>query len=76
MSIKVGDLIMNKFGNLGMITSLVYHPTFKSYNSGYVEWYPYNPKQGKINLSISKLQEYRDNFTGYMFLEKRGARVE
>ncbi len=67
---------MDKYGRLGMIIELVYHLTYKSYNSGYVEWYPYNPKQSKVNLSISKLEEYRDNFTGYMFLEKRGARVE
>lgn len=75
MLIKVGDLVMNKHGDLGMVTGVVKHPAIAGYDSGYIEWYPYSPKAGKINYSIEKIKEFRSNFEFYQELEKRGGHL-
>jgi hypothetical protein len=73
MSIKVGDLVMNKYGHLGMVTEI---PHADGHLGAYIEWYPYNPKAGKINYSKDKAKEFRNNFEFYWEIEKRRGWIE
>ena len=73
-SIKVGDLIMNKYGDLGMVMSIVQHPsTDLLMDSAYVDWFKYE-KYVKTNISISKVKEYRENLLFYIANEQRAGR--
>ena len=73
-SIKVGDLIMNKYGDLGMVTSIVKHPSSAGYDSAYVEWFKFSPSRTYLNLSMSKVKEYRENLLFYIANEQRAGR--
>ena len=73
-NIKVGDLIMNKYGELGMVTSIVKHPAKTAgMDSAYVEWV-YSKPDYKVNLSMSKVKEYRENLLFYIANEQRAGR--
>lgn len=73
--IKVGDLIMNKYGDLGMVMSIVKHPAKTAgMDSAYIDWYQDPKPQGHINLSMSKVKEYRENLLFYVANEQRAGR--
>ena len=73
-NIKVGDLIMNKYGDLGMVMSIVHHPsTDLLMDSAYVDWLK-DKSYLKINISISKVKEYRENLLFYIANEQRAGR--
>jgi hypothetical protein len=70
----VGDLIMNKFGDLGMVMSIVHHPSADLLMySAYVDWFKYE-KYVKTNISMSKVKEYRENLLFYIANEQRAGR--
>lgn len=72
--IKVGDLIMNKYGDLGMVMSIVHHPsTDLLMDSAYVDWLK-DRSYMKTNISISKVREYRENLLFYIANEQRAGR--
>lgn len=72
--IKVGDLIMNKYGDLGMVMSIVHHPsTDLLMDSAYVDWLK-DRSYMKTNISISKVKEYRENLLFYIANEQRAGR--
>ena len=74
-NIRVGDLIMNKYGDLGMVTSIVNHPsTDLLMDSAYVEWFQFCDSRRHLNLSMSKVKEYRENLLFYIANEQRAGR--